>query len=636
MSNQNPIASVAIYPPLGVARVGNSNEYFFASDVPGIPPANTEGYKDAQGRIKKQVPRFRIYGLDSNGTPVQELTSGNDVSIEWRVNIANRKASWYQFQNALDLPDDQSVPGRHRNVDEFDRSQLNIIPTPKKISGINQDGKVFNDGKFYGKEVPLGEIRTDEKGRLLVIPADGTSGSKDPNAKPVTFANNDGWHDDVGDGTIYATVVVNGTSYEAAPAMVVITPPNYGQGLFAVVTMYDVVEDLFLNTKEITPPVQVEFWKHIFPILERTVNTQWVNHGFFMLFGHNSPSDFTAVEMLEKLKSPSVEYQELRERVYEWYRSPLSKEYEPAKAPPYYGDAFGEYEKVYNVDLALTATQHERMRLWAAGEFTEGSERATDFDTLTAVEQVQYLIEAPLEECLGGPFHPGIEITWPFRQRIFWGEKPFRIKILPENQEPKDDFGTYLTPAIALGNNGPLDGSGPGSLTRWLGVPWQTDEASCLSGYERTTYLSLPSFWSVRVPNQVLSAQSWERLADSSLNLPQRLKHFDYRQDWLRDFGTQYLPKINQMVHEWHLLGIATEMTMPAGSEIEGLPNKLWVEAGRAGSKAADPSFEQVLIAEFAQVPFVPEARMMLADTIGVDMEQLQIRPRKVLRRDEL
>lgn len=635
MSTPHSIASVAIYPPLGIARVGNSGEFFFASDIPGIPPENKNGYKDAQGRIKKQVPRFRIYELDATGHAVREITADNDTTIEWRVNIANRKASWYQFQNALDLAHDQSVPGRHRNVDEFDRTQLNITPAPQKISGINQGRKSLNDGMFYGKQVPLGEISTDEKGRLLVIPADGLSGSKDPDAKPVTFANNDGWHDDVGDGTIYATVTVNGKSYEATPAMVAITPPNYGQGLFAVVTMYDVVEDLFIRTKEIKDAAQVEFWKHIYPILERTVNTQWVNHGFFMLFGHNSPSDFTADEMLSKLQSSAAHNKELRERVYEWYRSPLSSEYEPAKAPPYYGDAFGEYENVYNVDLALTATQHERMRRWAAGDFIEGSKRSKQFDSLTAAEQVQYLIEAPLEECLGGPFHPGIEITWPFRNRIFWAQ-PFRIKILPENQAPKDDFGTYLTPAIALGKDGPLDGSGPGSLTRWLGVPWQTDEASCLSGYERTTYLSLPSFWAARVPNQVLSAQSWERLADSKLNLPQRLKHFDYRQDWLRDFGTQYLPKINQMVHDWHTLGIATEMEMPAGSEIDGLPKKLWVEAGRAGSKVADPSFEQVLIAEFAQVPFVPAPRMMLADTIGVEFEQLQIRPRKVLRRDEM
>ncbi len=103
--------------------------------------------------------------------------------------------------------------------------------------------------------------------------------------------------------------------------------------------------------------------------------------------------------------------------------------------------------------------------------------------------------------------------------------------MLPEGQEPRDDFGPLLTPEIALAPGGPLDGSGPGTLTRWMGVPWQTDEASCLSGYNASTFLPVPSFWAARVPNQVLSEDSFKRLTDPSLNLAQRLKHFDYRQE---------------------------------------------------------------------------------------------------------
>ena len=32
------IASLAIYPPLGISRVGNSKEWFQAPEVPGLPP----------------------------------------------------------------------------------------------------------------------------------------------------------------------------------------------------------------------------------------------------------------------------------------------------------------------------------------------------------------------------------------------------------------------------------------------------------------------------------------------------------------------------------------------------------------------------------------------------------------------
>ncbi|WP_167019666.1 LodA/GoxA family CTQ-dependent oxidase [Chitinophaga sp. Cy-1792] len=634
MAEKAEYARMAIYPPLGIARVGNSDEYFLAPDVPGIEPPHQNGYKDNQGRIKKQVPRFRIYAFDENNNPVKEITADANTTIEWRVNLANRKSSWYDFENAADLPDEQSKTTEHRNIKETDRSKLNILPKPKTIKGINQSGVLFNEGYFYDINVPLGEIRTDDKGRLLVIPADGTSASafKEP---PTTFANNVGWHDDTADGTIFASVTIGNATYQVKPAMVAVTPPNFGPGLFAVVTMYDVVEDLFLQSGEIPKPAQLEFWKHIYPIISRTVQTQWVNHGFYMLFGQNSPSDYLMAENFAKLMSPDPIYRDFRTKVFQWYRDPENKDYTPVKIPPFYGDAFGDYEDVFNVDLPLTKTQYERMAQWAQGHFVVGNKAGTDFDKFTLEQQIQALIEAPLEECLGGPFHPGIEITWPFRQRIFWAE-PFRIKLLPENVEPKDDYGKELTPEVAVGPNGPIDGSGPGSLTRWLGVPWQTDEASCLSGYDTTTYLMLPSFWAARVPNQVLSESSFQRLTDKNLNINQRLKHFDYRQDWLRDLGTQYLPKLARMVEKWHYLGIITEVKLEADMANPALPNTLWVETGRPGFTTEDPTFDQVLIAEHAQPPLLQKARAILRTAAGVDASQLRILQRKPFRRDEM
>ena len=40
--------------------------------------------------------------------------------------------------------------------------------------------------------------------------------------------------------------------------------------------------------------------------------------------------------------------------------------------------------------------------------------------------------------------------------------------------------------------DGPLAGSGPGDLTRWQGTPWQSDAASCRSGYEPNISPVLP------------------------------------------------------------------------------------------------------------------------------------------------
>ncbi|WP_212005415.1 LodA/GoxA family CTQ-dependent oxidase [Chitinophaga sp. HK235] len=630
------MVSVAIYPPLGIARIGNSDEHYFSSDLPGKAPEAQGGYKDQQGRIKKQVARFRIYALDKDGKPIQEVTVDPYTAIEWRVNLANRKAGWYNFENALDLPPGQPITPVHRNLKAPERNQLNIVPSPQVITGIKQGPKSFDDGQFYGKKVPLGAIKTDEAGRLLVFGADGNSASFD-GSKPYTFANNDGWHDDVADGTIHATVTIEGKAYPAKPAMVAITPPNYAQGLFPVVSMYDVVEDLFARNNWITPPSQVVFWDHIYPILEYTVQTQWVNHGFYMLFGQNSPSDFTAEAILKRLQDPNPDNKPHRQRVFQWYRSPDITQYEPVKIPPFYGDAFGEDHSVPppNLDLPLTALQYSRMQQWAEGNFVTGTRNDKTFDQLTPLEQTKALEKAPLEECLGGPFHPGIEITWPFRNLIFW-ESAFRIKQLPENQEPADDYGPQLTPEIALGPQGPLNGSGPGSLTRWLGVPWQTDEASCLAGYDTSTYLVLPSFWAARVPNEILSADAFSRLADHTVNLPQRLKHLDYRQNWLRDLGSQYLNKINNMVHNWHHLGIATEVTLQEESRNPALPVRLWVETGRGGFTSTDASFEQVKIAEFASAPLLQRTQEQLAAISGVLASKEKLRIRKPFRRDEM
>ncbi|WP_108869074.1 LodA/GoxA family CTQ-dependent oxidase [Aquimarina aquimarini] len=594
------INSIAIYPPIGISRIGNSQEYFLSSDIPGVPVEPTGGFKDSEGRVKKQVARFRVYAFNKEGKVLHEVKLSNSTTIEWRVHVANIKSAWYQFNNALDL-EGWAIPSELRNKTETDREQLIIDPGVRTISGKNKEGDAyrFDSGKFYSKEVPLGEIRTDEEGRLLFFGGDGDSASKD-NKEAITFANNEGWHDDTCDGVIRAKVTINGQEFEAKPAMVAVTPPDFGPGLYGVVTMNDVVQDLFIREMNYPNPSAqgIEFWRDIYPMLERMTNTQWVNLGFFMLFGKNSPSDFTNSELVSKLSDSSDSNKQERQRVFNWFRDPDSDEYTPTKIPPFYGDGFGEYEEIALVDLPITRTQYSRLKKWAEGDFTIGEPIVQKpFNQLTVEEQINALNQAPLEECLGGPFHPGIELTWPMRIKIMW-ESPYRLRVVEEGKLPELDFGPLLSTVIALGENGPLSNSGPGSLTRWLGVPWQTDEASCLSGYDTSTYLPLPSFWAARVPNQVLSEDGFERMGVHSLNIAQRLKHFDNRQDWLRDFGSDYTKKINLMINEWHELGIIAPVNQ--NNENEFLPDKIWKETGRHFS-GEDPTFRQVLYAENAE-----------------------------------
>jgi len=598
------ISYVAIYPPIGIARIGNSPEHFLAPEQPGISKVPKGGFKDDKGRIKKEVARFRVYAFDDNGEVLGELTD-KEADITWKVHVANVKPAWYEFNNAMDLGKKYAIPSIRRNNDVVGgyREQLAIKPSPKSIWGKNvrDDQHHFDDGKFYGTNVDLGHIETDEAGRLLFFAGDGDAQSHD-NLPITTFANNNGWHDDTCDGVVRATVTLKSKEFEAKPAMVAVTPPNFGQGLYGVVTMNDVVENLFIHKMRYPNRSQegVEFWRDIYPILERMTNTQWVNVGFFMLFGKNSPSDFTNPKILEVLKDPGEASKYHRQRVFKWFRDPESTKYAPEQVPPFYGDGFGDYSNIFLDDLPITVTQYNRLKQWSKGDFTTGKpQRPLAFDELSLSEQIHALNQASLEDCLGGPFHPGIELTWTMRIEHMW-EEPYRLKVLPEGEQIPLDFGDVLTPEIALSPDGPFSANGPGSLTRWMGVPWQTDEASCLSGYTTSTYLPLPSFWAARVPNQVLAEDGYLRMQAGNVPIAQRLKHLDYRQDWLRDIEADHLQRLTNMVEEWHQLGIITKQEAPIPHNEDGfLPEVSWVEKGRNFDEGdPDPTYAQVLYAE--------------------------------------
>lgn len=645
MPASETIVRYAVYPGIGIARVGNSpGEFFLGPQVPGeVPPPP---YKDPAGRVKRQGAKFRVYGLNEAGEAIREITAA-DGEIEWRVHLANRKAVWYNFENAMDLGSvSKTAALRNRTVVGAGRRSLLIDPGSRTISGRDLHGPQyqFDTGEFAGKPVPLGELRTDADGRLVVLGGFGHSASGAVPPTPVTtFANNDDWHDDIADGPVRATVRIGGQTFEAEPAVVVVGPPNYGQGLYGVVTMYDVVFDLFARQGSLPRPARPSFSRDIYPIFARLVATQWVNQGFYFLFGHSSPSDLTSPGQLAKLSDPGEASRPDREALFHWFRNPEGTAEEPVRIPPFYGDGFGDVSGVLIDGLPVTVTQYGWLRQWAAGDFVADwgtlPPPAPALGDLPVQDQPHALDRAALEDCLGGPFHPGIEITWILRQPVMW-KAPFRLKVLPEGEEPRDDYGPVLEPAVALSAGGPLAQSGPGTITRWMAVPWQTDAASCLSGYDTSTYLPIPSYWAARVPNQVLSEGSYSRAVDARLPRGQRTKHFDYRQFWLRDLGVSYRQRINDMVAQWDLMGIVEERPGPADHTAAHLPARFWVETGRAVQFSQnDPSWTQVEIAEKTLgVPEeegagVAEAVSTLAAAPPAEVP-LQQR-RRVYRRDE-
>lgn len=249
-----------IHPAIGIARLGNSDQFYLAPEQPGAAPIECDEngieqrdngqpirvsqYKE-QGdlsKLKRQAARFRVFAyndqLPGGGeeikiggtypflvassitapTPVQ----GKVTDISWTVHLANKKSSWYEF-----LETDgshgygSSHPLRNAHVTEPNkRRQLITDPGPLTVSGKSPNAE-FTKGKNPGypqtfppqdiKPNPistLGELianKQDKHARLVVLGGRGHSGSSDT---PVitSFVNNDHWYDDISDGPVTAVV----------------------------------------------------------------------------------------------------------------------------------------------------------------------------------------------------------------------------------------------------------------------------------------------------------------------------------------------------------------------------------------------------------------------------------------------
>lgn len=618
------VVRAAIHPAIGIARVGDSaTEYFCGPEVTDPPSERPGFYKDATGALKRQAARFRVYGYNAAGEVVAELTS-DTADIEWTVHVANKKAAWYQFQIALDIPEANLAapavdPSLRRNaaVRGADREKLAIDPGPRTICGPRRHGREyhFDTGEFFGKRVYLGEVRTDDAGRLIFLGGHGVSASYD--GKPAdTFANNDGWHDDVSDGPVTASVRVDGAAVPCDPAWVVVGPPSYAPDLKSVRTMYDLLRSLFVETGHFAEPTRASFRDDILPILTRMTRLQWVNQGFAAAYGWRAPLEFDNPVLIAQLSVPGEEFQELRREVYNAFRVFDRDGRSPVPWPWVYGDAMSIppiSPRQYNT---LSPLQMRLLALWVRGDFVNdypGTPRPASLAEVPLAGQPEMLDAAALDFCLADAFHPGCEITWPIRH-ITMFSKPYRIKHRPAGlREP--DYGSQLTPEEALSWGGPLYAQGPGDLTRWMAVPWQTDTASCRSGYDRAYDPYLATFWPARVPNQVLSEEEYEQAVKGGTP-EERMRHFRSRADWYRTLSPDYLTAINQMVQYFGHLGVVEPHPQPAGDPV--LPPVVYVESKPkplppppAVALAASPA-----AADLAALPAAPVRRIEDADKV--------------------
>jgi len=213
------IKRIRVFPGIGMARMGNSDEFFVGPESPGMvadpggeggPGPEGGSYRDSSNRLKRQAQRYRIYAFDEEDQVIGELNSGAEAvaEIQWRVHVRNMKAANYAFQGAY-LFDNKKFRNPSIQGDKtrpIERDQLIIDPQPQTISSLNPTAVTLTGDCFTGitqgqlpgyleyeghrpadpsqpvdvtytpaTDIELGQLHLDDQSRLLFVPSPGKS-----------------------------------------------------------------------------------------------------------------------------------------------------------------------------------------------------------------------------------------------------------------------------------------------------------------------------------------------------------------------------------------------------------------------------------------------------------------------------
>ncbi|MGR9272889.1 LodA/GoxA family CTQ-dependent oxidase (plasmid) [Rhizobium leguminosarum] len=565
------IAFCKIHPAIGIARVGDSpDEFFMGPEVPGkaLPPAG--GYKDRGDpvlgigpRVKRQAARFRIFAYDKDGKPLRELGSA-EAEISWTVHLVNSKAEGDNFAGTVgeELPIGQRQADRNswRNHSIDDRASLIIDPGSRTVD-FDRPRAAFDGGTFRGIPVPLGELRVDENGHLLVLGGFGASSSSNPDQPIRTYANNDLWHDDVSDGPVTATVTLrSGLSVNVVPAWVIVAPPDFAPSVTSVVTLYDIALDVAMRKlppeNRLAPGETVSFSRDIAPIFERMaslVDVQQAGRG-----GGSNVADFFSLDELENASK------ERKQAIFDRFRTPdLDAKSQQARdqatadfLPALSGDSGDATEGDYNTWLHLTPSQYALLKVWVDGGYGFDWKQGRPEDLATDITP-EGLDRAALDACNGGAFYPGIEAGWLLRNPDAYSE-PFRLS---------------------------HDRLKPGDATRHMACPWQADFFECNTHW-----------WPAQRPDEVLTNEAYRRLKqieDELAGLERDSAEYkkraaegvllqSNRSSWSRGLPTMSPDGDEAMIEMWGLHGFVVSQSQDGERfELDGLPVAVETDRGK-------------------------------------------------------
>jgi L-lysine 6-oxidase len=508
-----------IHPSIGIARVGNSPQSFYlAPDEIGGLPIDCDGdgnalldgkgiaqpvtrFKDEQGQVRRQGARFRLFAYDdaSPSEPAREVTLEDpDIrKIEWTVHLANKKACWYPFRvfaGDVMFPNntyqDRKIGRRNPDVEGAERQKLIIDPGPRTISDRNQRVAISRDnipadytyGSIPKAQPPLpinglGEIRTDAKGRLIVL---GGYGHASGSSNIIGLMEGAGWHDDVSDGHVNCKLTLRNGATIPLNAWVIVAAPKFAPELVNIITLDDIMFDLGVRSQGLLPELYqpskgwnpdypASFPRDILPIFDRLAGYIWVA---------NVPSMTRFAGPRFDITDASEKNRANRENLFRYFRRPsgLGPQGEPNTLMSPDGvpllptnSSTNSFMNI-NIDkfMTLTETQYFLLSQWACGKFET---RATDGQPAG----LHPLDRASVGNCVGDPMGPGIECTWSTRNPVIY-ERPYRIK-------PRFPDGAhyYAHGLSATEYDETISGEGcePGDLTKRMSIPWQADFIWC-------------------------------------------------------------------------------------------------------------------------------------------------------------
>lgn len=428
-------------------------------------------------------------------------------------------------------------------------------------------------------------------------------------------------------------------------AWIATAPPNYAPQIDPLSTMFDLITGTAIPADG-KGPFQPGL-SLVIPLMYRLYRMQWVNLGDFLAPSFRETIDeLTKEGKLKYLYTKEPAGAVVREQIFKLFRNPAypydnqpvipSKEQTDilnrgvGKRPlqlPYYPSDGVDYPGSPAQWFAIPPVLYQQLENWRDGNFEsipglqgETMEELGRFFQqcyLEAAEQpgkeALLMTRAVLDTLYGGGFHPGVELTWPMRHNEMYAEntlvysdvlqrsghsiglyglREVRLNIASRARE-KDiffhDFGLLMDSEDIRESLDPANSKHwlweitPGDLTKWMGIPWQSDAGSCQAVFTEEQY-PVPAWWAANLPVYVLPVDSYEQLKDPAIVDNTKQYIYANRLPWLHTTNTGfvgyhaeggYINGLIKMVYQWDKIGVVVGREFGVNSL--GLPNLMYV-----------------------------------------------------------